>query len=519
MKDRKIRVATMNEKAAGQADAGSAARGFSWRRWRAALERLCCLGEMCTEDEQTLDAFKKRVGLEKHTEWRGESGAGNEGKGGEAGLERAGERMLAEGPFVLDDISGCEELERYGEHLLTERAVLAGVSAGELWRRRSPISFGGACWMMHSADGAVAVNLPREDDWQLLPALFGVAKSEGLGSEEFATIAKGNPALGASVAATDDKIDAAAIATWNEVVRQIAELPTERLVSSAEELGLAIAEVGSHRGVFQPDDISSPNSLTSAPTSDPIAPPRISQSRRMLSEAKVVDLSVMWAGPLCGDLLARAGAQVVKAESPSRPAGSRMGMPEFYERLNGRKQHRSIRFETPEGRAEMLDLLREADIVITSCRPRALEQMGFDPHLAVSEDGVIWAAITGYGWEHGHRVAFGDDAAAAGGLVAFGGESLESESLVSASLAEGEKAELGRDLPRFVGDALADPLTGVAAAVAVMEQWLSGSPAFLDISMAGSAASFCEMSVSGKLSERGSISMAGSAASFCEGVS
>ena len=476
MKDRKIRVATMNEKAAGQ-DAG-----FSWGRWRAALERLCFLGEMCAEDEKTLDAFKRRVGLEMHAEWREEGGAGNEGKGGDAGLERAGEGMLAEGPFV----------ERHGERLLTERAVMAGVSAGELWRRRSPISLGGACRMMFSADGAVAVNLPREDDWQLLPALFGMAKSEGSDSEELAMIAKENPAFGASVSATDDKIDAAGISAWDEVVRQIAELPTERLVASAEELGLAITEVGSHRGVFQPDDISFPNSLASAPASAPVAPSCISQRHRTLSEAKVVDLSVMWAGPLCGDLLARAGAQVVKAESPSRPDGSKMGMPEFYERLNGRKEHLSIRLETPKGRAELLDLLREADIVLTSCRPRALEQMSIDPHLAVSEDGVIWAVITGYGWQHGHRVAFGDDAAAAGGLIAFGGESLESESLVSASLAEGEKAELGRDLPCFVGDALADPLTGVAVAVAVMEQWLSGSPAFLDISMAGSAASFCE---------------------------
>ena len=420
----------MNEKEMGQA------AGFSWSRWQTAAERLCVLGERCAEDEEALDAFKRRVGCEA-------------GLGGSSGN---------------------------GDRLLAERAVLAGVSTDELWRRRSPISFGGACWMMHSADGTVAVNLPREDDWKLLPALFGMVKSEGLGSEELAMIAKGNTAFGASVAVTDGKVDAAAISAWNEVVRQIAGMPTERLVSSAEELGLAIAEVGSHRGVFQPDDISFPNILASAPTSDPVAPSCVSQSRRTLSEAKVVDLSVMWAGPLCGDLLARAGAQVVKAESPSRPDGSKMGMPEFYERLNGRKQHLSIRLETPEGRAELLDLLREADIVITSCRPRALEQMGIDPRRVASEEGVIWAAITGYGWQHGPRVAFGDDAAAAGGLVAFGSESLQSASL----------------LPCFIGDALADPLTGVAAAVAVMEQWLNGSPAFLDISMAGSAASFRE---------------------------
>lgn len=453
----------MNEKAVGQ-DAG-----FSWSRWRAALERLCFLGEMCTEDEQMVGAFKRRVGCS-------------------AGLgEGLAEKSCAVGGSARDGGDGGDAgLERTGEGLLTERAMLAGMSADELWRRRSPISVGGACRMMFSADGAVAVNLPREDDWQMLPALYGMAKSEGLGAEELAMIAKESPALGASVAATDDKIDAAAISAWNEVVRQIAEMPTEQLIFSAEELGLAIAEVGSHRDASRPGRISSPDSLASAPTSDPFASARISWSRRPLSEAKVVDLSVMWAGPLCGDLLAWAGAQVVKVESPSRPDGAKRGMPEFYERLNGRKQYLSIKLETSKGQAELLDLLREADIVITSCRPRALEQMGIDPHLAVSEDGIIWTAITGYGWQHGHRVAFGDDAAAAGGLVAFGGESLESASMESESM---ESASL---LPCFVGDALADPLTGVAAAVAVLEQWLSGSPAFLDISMAGSAASFRE---------------------------
>ena len=39
----------------------------------------------------------------------------------------------------------------------------------------------------------------------------------------------------------------------------------------------------------------------------------------------VADLSSMWAGPLCGQLLARAGATVVKVESPRRPDGTIKG--------------------------------------------------------------------------------------------------------------------------------------------------------------------------------------------------
>ena len=421
---RKIRVATMNEKAMGY---------FSWARWTATIELLCHLGEMC--GEETFSTLQRRVG--------GSEEAGHPGTGIAAEPERSG--------------------------LLVERAALAGVSAGELWRRRSPISLGGACRMMFTADGVVAVNLPREDDWQLLPAFFGMSSR----------------IIGQFITDTEP--------TWEKVEEAISQLPTEQVISAAGELGMAIAEVGSYQG-----GNSAGNSAASL-SQDHLAP--FSHSYRLLSGAKVVDLSAMWAGPLCGDLLARAGAQVVKVESLSRPDGAKRGMPEFYERLNSQKQHLSIRLETSEGLGKLQELLQEAHIVITSCRPRALEQMGIDLHRLVSENGVICAAITGYGWEQGHRVAFGDDAAAAGGLVTFGDADMASqgsesvpgsESVHGSESASVPKGEATDPLPCFVGDALADPLTGVVATVAVMKQWLSTSSAFLDIPMAGSAAYFCE---------------------------
>ena len=43
------------------------------------------------------------------------------------------------------------------------------------------------------------------------------------------------------------------------------------------------------------------------------------------SELLVADLSSMWAGPLCGQLLARAGATVVKVETRGRPDGTAPG--------------------------------------------------------------------------------------------------------------------------------------------------------------------------------------------------
>ena len=404
------------------ADRSGAAAGFSWKRWQEKIERLCRLGEMCADGESTLKAFKRRVGREGGQARRGD-----------------GESLLAERAVGREGKAGRSSGLAPSENLLAERAVLAGVPAEEVWRRRSAVSLGGACRMMFSADGVVAVNLPRDDDWQMLPALLGML---GLRWDRVGLYEVWRDEVGGEKAAS------AWEAAWQTLESAMARLPTEDLVCAAGELGLAVAEVGS----------SGSGSL-----------PPLPQTGRSLRDAKVVDLSVMWAGPLCGDLLARAGAQVIKVESPSRPDGARLGLPEFYERLNGQKQHLSIGFDASEGWAELLDLLQNADIVITSCRPRALEQMGIDPRDVVRQSGVIWAAITGYGWGQGHKVAFGDDAAAAGGLVCRAGV-----------------------LPCFIGDAIADPLTGGTAAAAVMEQWLSGRPGFLDISMVGSAAFFCE---------------------------
>ena len=535
------RQGAISDGAGAKADRGGAAAGFSWKRWQEKIERLCRLGEMCAEDESTLKAFKRRVGRE----------------GGQAG-RGDGESLLAERAVGREGKAGRSSGLAPSENLLTERAVLAGVSAEEVWRRRSSVSLGGACRMMFSADGVVAVNLPRDYDWQMLPALFGMLGLDdvGLRLDE----------VGLYEVGWDD-----AVLAW-EAAGQTLEsavfrLPTEDLVCAAGELGLAVAEVGSSRyevGSSRNSDILAASSQTA---SNPLAPlaaaplatgsssatspiaasstadspaatyndsqggsvslPSPPQTARSLRDAKVVDLSVMWAGPLCGDLLARAGAQVVKVESSSRPDGARLGLPEFYELLNGQKRHRSIGFDASEGRAELLGLLQNADIVITSCRPRALEQMGIGPHDVVRQSGVIWAAITGYGWEQGHKVAFGDDAAAAGGLVCHAERSSQEAELASGDAAdhfentdglsshirparrrsdvadhfesEGELSERksGREssegiLPCFIGDAIADPLTGVTAAATVMEQWLSGSPGFLDISMVGSAAFFCE---------------------------
>ena len=121
--------------------------------------------------------------------------------------------------------------------------------------------------------------------------------------------------------------------------------------------------------------------------------------------AVVVDLSSLWAGPLCTRVLADLGATVIKVESDRRPDGARRGPLAFFERLHRGKRMVSLDLAG----SELRELLADADVVIEASRARALRQLGIH---AEELRPQVWLSITGYGREV-DRVAFGDDAAAA----------------------------------------------------------------------------------------------------------
>jgi len=111
-------------------------------------------------------------------------------------------------------------------------------------------------------------------------------------------------------------------------------------------------------------------------------------------------------------------------------------------------------------------VIAEADILVTSARARAFPALGLSADaLFARNPGLVWVAITGHGWAS-DRVGFGDDTAAAGGLVRW--------------TAEGA--------PRFVGDAVADPLTGMAAAAVAMAALAGGGGVLVDAALSRVAA-------------------------------
>ncbi len=154
-----------------------------------------------------------------------------------------------------------------------------------------------------------------------------------------------------------------------------------------------------------------------------------------------------------------AGARVLKVESTRRPDGARGGPAAFFDLLHAGKASVALDFASPSGRRALVALVARADVVIESARPRAMQQLGIDPAALVrARAGLTWISVTGYGRSGaaGRWIAFGDDAAAAAGLAH----------------ATGRLA--GGDTPLFCADAIADPLTGMHAAVAALAGYRHG---------------------------------------------
>jgi hypothetical protein len=182
----------------------------------------------------------------------------------------------------------------------------------------------------------------------------------------------------------------------------------------------------------------------------------------------VVDLSSLWAGPLAGALLRIAGAEVIKVESVARPDGARRGHGGFFDWLNGGKRCVALDFASADGRAALRALLRHADIVIEGSRPRALRQIGVvAEEFLERQPGLVWVSLTAYGRDGGAGdwVGFGDDAGVAAGL--------------SRCMAE----TFGQMM--FVGDAIADPMAGIHAAVAALTAWRQGVGGLVSLSLVG----------------------------------
>lgn len=196
--------------------------------------------------------------------------------------------------------------------------------------------------------------------------------------------------------------------------------------------------------------------MTTTTTTTPTTPP--DGMDFPLAGVRVLDLSRVFAGPLCGMVLADFGAEVIKVEHPgrgddTRDWGMRIGKTEttYYNSMNRNKRSITVDLQTPEGVKIIHGLLPQCDVVVQNFKTGGADKLGlgYEQLKAIKPD-LIYCSVAGYDSSGPEAKRPGYDLVIQGesGLMALNGEA--------------------NTPPLKFGVAVVDLMTGMYAAQAVL---------------------------------------------------
>ena len=208
-----------------------------------------------------------------------------------------------------------------------------------------------------------------------------------------------------------------------------------------------------------------------------------------LHGVRIVDLSMMWAGPYATKLLAEAGAEVIKIESPRAWDNIRTLIPQdpsipdpwnssyYFNEYNHSKKSLTLDLTTDAGREVLLSLVATADVVIENYRADVLDNLGLgDEVLRAANPSVVLVSMAGFGKTGPLRdnVGFGPIIEMMSGLMSLTGYGDD-------------------DVPIKTGVSYGDPVGGLhavaAIALALVARDRTGSVGHIDLAQRETAAS------------------------------
>lgn len=125
-----------------------------------------------------------------------------------------------------------------------------------------------------------------------------------------------------------------------------------------------------------------------------------------LKGVRVVDLSRVLAGPLCTQMMADHGADVIKIEPPFGDETRQLGPPfdengiaAYFSAINRGKRAMALDLNQPDERKVLLALLEEADVLVENFLPGTMEKwgLGYESVLAERFPRLVYCSISGFG--------------------------------------------------------------------------------------------------------------------------
>ena len=182
-----------------------------------------------------------------------------------------------------------------------------------------------------------------------------------------------------------------------------------------------------------------------------------SEAAGPLAGMRVVDLTTILLGPVATQMLGDLGADVIKVESPGGDAVRGAGPPPVEDRMgaifltnNRNKRGIVLDLKDPRGLEAMMQLLESADAFVHNMRPQAIDKLELDyPAVSACNASIVYCGAYGFrrSGPYGHKPAYDDMIQAVSGLAAL-------------QAVDGE--------PRYVNSVVADKVTGLHVAVAVL---------------------------------------------------
>lgn len=196
-----------------------------------------------------------------------------------------------------------------------------------------------------------------------------------------------------------------------------------------------------------------------------------------LDGVKVLDLSRTLAGPFCTMMLGDMGADVIKVEQPGSGDESRRFTPPswndescYYLSSNRNKRSITVDLKSTEGKAIIMKLVQDADILVENFRTGTMEKLGLGyEELKEVNPRLIFCSISGFGRTGPEKNRAGYDLL----LQGFGG-------LMSITGEEGGP-------PVKAGMSIVDLTTGMFAVYGIMNGLFAaqktGKGQFIDVSL------------------------------------
>lgn len=209
-----------------------------------------------------------------------------------------------------------------------------------------------------------------------------------------------------------------------------------------------------------------------------------------LAGVRVIELGMLLAGPFAGRLLGDMGAEIVKIEPPGQPDPLREWGKARYEGRSlwwpvqsRNKKCCTLNLRLERGQQLLLDLVRQADVLIENFRPGTLERWNLGPDVLLEANPrLVIARVSGYGQSgpYAARAGFASAAEAMGGIRYI----------------NGFPGELPPRLHISLGDSLAGmyAVQGILAAL-YRRDALGGAGQVVDVSLLESCFSLLESTV------------------------